>query len=559
MRTRWGRRKLLTCVGLVLTLSAGFGGAVPAAAVAPHERVRVVVIEEDGTVDVVLQTAPSEAAAIAEVAAAHPTAVVEVDNWRSVLEADPFWDEAWQLDDVNAPDAWSKGADGAGVTVAVVDTGVDASHLDLTGRVMNGADFVGAGNGTNDPHGHGTHVAGIVAATLNNGVGIAGVAPEAQVLPVRVLDAEGSGRDSDIAAGITWAADEGADVINLSLGGPDPAPLLLAAIQYARGEGAVVVCAAGNEYLDGNPTMYPAAYSATVAVGAVTQGHGRAGFSSTGSYVDIAAPGSQIYSTLPGDIYGSSSGTSMAAPVVAATAADVLSKNTDFTPGQIINALTSTAVDLGPTGRDNAFGYGLVDASAAVDADGGPPVTDGTTKLKINAPASVLYDRSAHVSARLRDSNGEPVTNQRISYWTRNGGTWVLLSNRRTDEAGYSYLRVVVKDVMRIRATYDGQDPYLDAVSSVVKMKPAPVLRLASVDTSGRRATVHVRITPADGLRATLQRRVDGRWKSLDSKRATKQTRFARPHASSRHRFRVVTNDTRSMASSAIAFSLRAK
>jgi subtilisin family serine protease len=138
---------------------------------------------------------------------------------------DPLFARQWALDQVNAPEAWARGARGAGTTVAIVDTGVDLQHPDLSSKLVTGHDFVADNNdcpaGPQDENGHGTHVAGIAAAVTNHGIGVAGVAPDAQIMPVRVLDADGSGSSEDVAAGITWAADHGAEVINLSLRAPD--------------------------------------------------------------------------------------------------------------------------------------------------------------------------------------------------------------------------------------------------------------------------------------------------------------------------------------------------
>ena len=185
-----------------------------------------------------------------------------------------------------------------------------------------------AGNGEVDPAGHGTHVAGIIAAHANNGVGIAGAAPGVKILPVRVLDASGSGSSSDVAEGIIWAADHGARVINLSLGG-GPSPGMQIAMQYALSKQVVTFAAAGNAYQDGNLPTYPAAYPEAIAVAAIDSNLQHADFSNTGSYVDLAAPGDLIWSTYGQghSQYALMSGTSMATPYATATAALVLGEN----------------------------------------------------------------------------------------------------------------------------------------------------------------------------------------------------------------------------------------
>ncbi len=265
----------------------------------------------------------------------------EQDETVKVLSTnDALRPQQWAFDAVDFESAW-KLSTGAGVTVAVVDTGVLGTHEDLAGSVLPGLDLAAdastydhAGNGEVDPAGHGTHVAGIIAAHANNGVGIAGAAPGARILPVRVLDASGSGSSSDVAEGIIWAADHGARVINLSLGG-GPSPGMQIAIQYALSKQVVTFAAAGNAYQDGNQPTYPAAYPEAVAVAAIDQSLNHASFSNTGSYVDIAAPGDLIWSTYGTgrSQYALMSGTSMATPYATATAALVLAESPNLERG----------------------------------------------------------------------------------------------------------------------------------------------------------------------------------------------------------------------------------
>ncbi|HET9730673.1 MAG TPA: S8 family serine peptidase, partial [Acidimicrobiia bacterium] len=249
-----------------------------------------------------------------------------------------------------------------------------ATHQDLAGSVLAGTDLASdkatydpAGTGGVDPGGHGTHVAGIIAAHPNNGVGISGAAPGVKILPVRVLDHTGSGFTSDVADGIDWAVDHGARVINLSLGG-GPSPGIQTAMQYALAHNVVVVAAGGNDYLNGNTPTYPAAYPEAIAVAAVDHNLQRASFSNTGSYIDIAAPGDSIWS-LWGQgptQYALASGTSMATPYVAAAAALVVAINPSLTAAEITTVLEATATDLWPSGVDHWYGHGLVNPRKAV-------------------------------------------------------------------------------------------------------------------------------------------------------------------------------------------------
>ena len=284
-------------------------------------------------------------------------------------ENDPYRNQQWALDQVSFEPSWSV-TRGGGITVAVIDSGVLASHQDLAGSVLPGIDYVTAGSdGRIDPNGHGTHVAGIIAAHVNNALGIAGGAPDVRILPIRVLDANGGGVASNVAKGIIWAADHGARVINLSLGGGQAAGVQQA-IRYANSKGAVVVAAAGNGGDSGNAPMYPAAYPEAIAVAAVDPYLGHPSFSNTGTYVDVSAPGVGIISTWGSSpsAYASATGTSMATPYVSAAAALIFAAHPSLSAARMTQILEGTARDLGPAGPDRAFGHGLIDPHAALVA-----------------------------------------------------------------------------------------------------------------------------------------------------------------------------------------------
>lgn len=232
---------------------------------------------------------------------------------------DPRRGELWGLDRLRVESAWTL-ATGNGVKVAVIDTGV-ARHVDLP-NIGKGADFVSSGgDGTNDGNGHGTHVAGTIAAAANNGIGVTGVAPDVEILPVRVLGDSGSGTSAEVAQGIIWAADNGANVINLSLGGTTYSQVMEIATTYAISRGVTVIASAGNSGNWGSPRAYPASNPGVIGVAATTRDDQRASFSTRNEWVDIAGPGAGILSTIPGDNYASFNGTSMAAPHVAGVAA----------------------------------------------------------------------------------------------------------------------------------------------------------------------------------------------------------------------------------------------
>jgi type VII secretion-associated serine protease mycosin len=356
----------------------------------------------------------------------------EVDSPVSALGLpDPLRPQQWALDNVPYEEAWSH-TNGAGVIVAVVDTGVRADHEDLGGRVLAGHDFVGPGDGRTDPNGHGTHVAGIIAANADNGVGIAGAAPGVHILPVRVLDAGGSGSMSTVAAGIIWAADHGARVINLSLGGDSDSVGVRVAMQYAISKGAIVVAAAGNNgdkpVPERNHPTYPGADPEAVAVAAVDASLNHPGFSNTGAYVDLAAPGVGVLSTFSSarNAYAFMDGTSMATPYVSAAAALVVATNPALKPAQVAATLEDTARDLGPAGPDGAFGHGLVNPLAAVIAATPKPpgfATKGTGYWVVGRDGSVRAYGKARFYGDLRGQGGAAVV---AAARTRDGrGYWL--------------------------------------------------------------------------------------------------------------------------------------
>lgn len=255
------------------------------------------------------------------------------------------------------------------VIIAVVDTGVDYNHEDLAGKVIKGYDFVNGDYDPKDDHGHGTHVAGIIGAISNNGRGIAGVCPGCSVLAMKVVTADGSGSNSWIANGIANAANSGAKVINLSLGGLERAQTIELAVQQAYQRGVVIVAASGN---DGSPSpLYPAALPEVISVGATDRYGDHASFSNYGSTLELAAPGQAIYSTLPGNSYEAWNGTSMAAPHVAGLAGLLLSQNPSLTNEQVRQIMEATAQDLGSAGKDSYFGYGRINAYAALSQSSG--------------------------------------------------------------------------------------------------------------------------------------------------------------------------------------------
>jgi len=278
---------------------------------------------------------------------------------------DPGRAQQWGLDAIGVAAAWAV-TRGAGVVVAVVDTGVSLAP-DLAGRLLPGWNVIERSDSQADDNGHGTHVAGTIAEVEGNGLAEAGVAPEASILPVKVLDAEGTGSDADVAAGIVWAADHGARVVNLSLGGGESSSVLTDAVVYARHKDVLIVAAAGN---DGGTVGFPARLAGVLAVGAVDVALVRAPFSAGGRSLDLVAPGVGILQQTLDETGGfadrSFSGTSMATPHVAGVAALIAAKNPSFTPAQIRAKLDTSVDDKGAAGRDPQFGFGRVNLVRAL-------------------------------------------------------------------------------------------------------------------------------------------------------------------------------------------------
>ncbi|CAM5468813.1 S8 family peptidase [Streptomyces narbonensis] len=288
---------------------------------------------------------------------------------------DPLRNQQWGLDALKMPDAWST-AKGDDTVIAVVDTGADLDHPDLKGRLVDGYDFVDEDDEPKDLNGHGTHVSGIAAAHTDDGIGVSGGAPGARIMPVRVLGADGSGTDANIAKGIVWAADHGADVINLSLGESGLMARLLKggilnrAIGHATGKGAVVVAAAGNDSTALQPYKTD---TPVLVVNAADRTGGPASFTNFGAQNAVTAPGVDILSTLPTYTtketlknlsgYGKLSGTSMASPYVSAVAALLHQQGLD--PAAIMQTIRDTAANPQKLAK---LGLGNVDAAAAVKA-----------------------------------------------------------------------------------------------------------------------------------------------------------------------------------------------
>lgn len=359
---------------------------------------------------------------------------------------DEYYRYQWHLDNpgtggIHMEPAWDISSSHEGVVVAVVDTGVayenyseiinfyrvvryyQAPDLART-KFVAGYDFVNNDTHPNDDEGHGTHVTGTIAQSTNNSIGVAGIAFDTSVMPVKVLDSGGSGTYADVADGIIWAADNGADVINLSLGGPSASTTLMNACVYASNKGVTLVCSAGN---DGEATLgYPAAYDqCCIAVGATRYDEAKTFYSNFGNSLDIMGPGGDLNVDQNNDgaadgvlqqTFGNSyndfgywlyQGTSMAAPHVSGVAALIISTGVAGTPAEVREVLQSTAKDLGASGWDPDFGWGLVDALAALSYNATPntpPVADPGGPYAGTEDTAVQFDGS-----NSSDADGDPL------------------------------------------------------------------------------------------------------------------------------------------------------
>jgi hypothetical protein len=355
----------------------------------------------------------------------------------------------WGLRMTQTDRAWDVVRGSAQITVAVIDTGVDPGHPDLAGALLPGATFVSAPDpscapgATTDDNGHGTHVAGIIGASGNNGTGVAGVAFGVRILPVKALDCTGAGLLSDVASGVTWAADHGARIINISLGSNAAQQTLQDAIRYAVSRNVLVVAAAGNCGVTSsrcsalNEPQYPGAFPEVLAVAATDQSDAHASFSNIGGYVGIAAPGVRILSTTPTypttlsrsgapTSYAAFSGTSQASPIVAGVAALLLSREPGLSVAQLTARLRATADDLGAPGADATFGAGRVNALRAVTTSA--TVRFGATYGTAAVPRSGTIVGPITVPVTL--------TNTSSFTWSAGGATPVRLAYHWRDLAG---------------------------------------------------------------------------------------------------------------------------
>jgi hypothetical protein len=304
----------------------------------------------------------------------------ELDHIRAMdaTPDDPYYSSEWHLPKISAPNAWDSTTGSSQVVIAILDTGVDGTHPDLSSKMLPGWNFLSNNSDTSDGNGHGTAVAGTAAAATNNGVGVASVSWNCLILPVRIANSSGLATDSLIANGLVWAADRGARVANVSYGVTGSSTVTEAA-KYFQSKGGVVCVSAGNqgEFKTSGDNPY------ILTVSATDSGDNLTSWSNRGNNIDLAAPGVNVFTTNRGGGYGSWAGTSFSAPIVAGVAALTLSANPNLTPSQLQDILKKSADDLGTKGWDPYYGWGRVNAAKAVkmalNVDATPPTVNITS------------------------------------------------------------------------------------------------------------------------------------------------------------------------------------
>ncbi|MFG2462533.1 type VII secretion-associated serine protease mycosin [Streptomyces sp. NPDC048523] len=336
---------------------------------------------------------PSTAAERVRTTLADDDVRFQVDDTSCSFPSDVIKGTPWSLQRVVLDQLW-QATKGKGVKVAVIDTGVDTVNAQLkSGAVANGKDFLHpGGNGKSDKVGHGTKVAGIIAARKLDGTGFVGLAPEATILPIRQNDDQGSGNVGTMMQAIRWAAEQGAQVINISQDtaskmDPSVDDAFRSAIKFAQSKDALIVAAAGNDGADGKvKETYPAAYPGVLAVAASDRNNARAPFSQSGPFVGVAAPGIDMVSTVPVGGNCVDQGTSFAAPYVSGVAALIRAKHPKWTYKQVITQIEQTA-DRTKAGRDDFVGWGVIDPAAAVNDDTTEPSAAGPKPDSAGGPA----------------------------------------------------------------------------------------------------------------------------------------------------------------------------
>lgn len=346
---------------------------------------------------------------------AHPAQTLVTPN-------DPNFPSQWHLAKIQGPSAWALTTGSSAVTIAVIDSGVESTHPDLSSKLVPGWNFVTGTSTTADDLGHGTAVAGTAAAATDNATGVAGVSWTNMIMPLVVLDSTGYASYSNIASAITYAADHGARVMNISIGGSSASSTLQSAVDYAWNKGAVIFASAMNN--SSSIPYYPAACNNVVSVSSTDSNDNLASFSDYGSWIDLSAPGTSILTTMTGASYGYWQGTSFSSPIVAATAALVVSKNPSLSASSLVSLLeqNSDVLPVGSTGWNQYFGWGRINVYKALLAAGVASTIDTTPPtVTISSPGNgATLSGTVTIQASATDNVGVTqmtllIDNQQVS------------------------------------------------------------------------------------------------------------------------------------------------
>jgi len=391
-----------------------------------------------------------------------------------ITPSDPWYPNEWHLTKIAAPAAWNSTTGSQSIVIAILDTGVDSSHPDLQNQIVPGRNIYDNNSDTSDVGSHGTGVAGTAAASSNNGIGIASACWTCKIMPIRVSDVNGYATDSSIASGLTWAADHGARVANVSFIVSSSSTVTTGA-KYFQSKGGVVTASAGNNgsFISSQDNPYILTVTASNVYDQLYA------WSNTGNNLDLSAPG-QVYTTIPGASYTNAAGTSFSAPIVAGVAALVMSANPTLSPAQVQDVLKRSADDLGPAGWDSSYGWGRVNASRAVSlATGSQQVDISPPTVSFLSPANGATV-SGSVSVGVSASDNTAVTSVSITIdgavvtsfvaapyafsWETlvvSDGTH-LLSATSTDAAGNSATNTIS---VNVRNSFDNTAPSISVTS----------------------------------------------------------------------------------------------
>jgi subtilisin family serine protease len=422
---------------------------------------------------------------------------------------DPNFPNQWHLPKVSAPAAWDLTTGSASVTVAVIDSGVDPAHPDLSGKLVGGYNYLGGSTSdTHDVLGHGTAVAGVIGANTNNQDGVAGLGWNTTIMPLVVVSSSNYATYADIASAMNYATDHGAKVISMSLGGTSYSSTLQSAVDYAWSRGLVVVAAAGNN--SSNVGFYPAALNNVVAVSATDGNDNLASFSNFGSWITVAAPGTYIQTTNNGGGYGNWQGTSFSAPQVAALAALIFAKNPALNNNQVVNLLKNNSDDLGAQGFDTTYGWGRINAFRAVQAAQGViNLSVAITAPVNNAPVSGLVTVTTSVSSSNPIAGVELYIDGAL-YGSDSNNPYSFAWN----SAGLSGQHSLLAKVLDV----NGNSATSSTITVTVGVQDTmpPDVQVTSAVTTGKTLTINASASDGQSAVTKVEFYVDGKLKATD-------------------------------------------